>query len=178
MQFVLYVMLCDLCNCQRNYSEKSGSEGSEDDDYVPYVPVKIRKQQMVSNLYYSMVIDCHHEKHVFVSYVSSVALCHCLGYLLWFLKNSVSFFCRDPQLHKVMRLRGKGLTEEEQKDSGGEQKDEDEGLGPRSNVSLLDQHQHLKEKAEGLYTLPCSSLLVYSLTLWFSTFFTLGLPLS
>lgn len=26
----------------------SGSEGSEDDDYVPYVPVKIRKQQMVS----------------------------------------------------------------------------------------------------------------------------------
>lgn len=57
------------------------------------------------------------------------------------------------QLQKVMRLRGKGLTEEEQKDSGGEQKDEDEGLGPRSNVSLLDQHQHLKEKAEGLYTM-------------------------
>uniref|UniRef100_A0A8C2ILB1 Probable ATP-dependent RNA helicase DDX41 n=1 Tax=Cyprinus carpio TaxID=7962 RepID=A0A8C2ILB1_CYPCA len=85
---------------KRNYSEKSGSEGSEDDDYVPYVPVKIRKQQM---------------------------------------------------LQKVMRFRGKGLTEEEQKDSGGEQKDEDEGLGPRSNVSLLDQHQHLKEKAEGLY---------------------------
>lgn len=82
---------------KRGYSERSASEGSEDDDYVPYVPVKIRKQQM---------------------------------------------------LQKVMRLRGKGLTEEEQKDSGGEQKDEDEGLGPRSNVSLLDQHQHLKEKAE------------------------------
>lgn len=30
--------------------ERSGSEGSEeDDDYVPYVPVKIRKQQMVRN---------------------------------------------------------------------------------------------------------------------------------
>lgn len=55
----------------------------------------------------------------------------------------------DCQLQKMMRLRGKGLTEEDQKDSGGEQKDEDEGLGPRSNVSLLDQHQHLKEKAEG-----------------------------
>ncbi|XP_016327720.1 probable ATP-dependent RNA helicase DDX41 [Sinocyclocheilus anshuiensis] len=82
---------------KRNYSEKSGSEGSEDDDYVPYVPVKIRKQQM---------------------------------------------------LQKVKNFRGKGLTVEEQKDSGGEQKDEDEGLGPRSNVSLLDQHQHLKEKAE------------------------------
>ncbi|XP_016420418.1 probable ATP-dependent RNA helicase DDX41 isoform X2 [Sinocyclocheilus rhinocerous] len=81
---------------KRNY-EKSGSEASEDDDYVPYVPVKIRKQQM---------------------------------------------------LQKVMHFRGKGLTEEEQKDSSGEQKDEDEGLGPRSNVSLLDQHQHLKEKAE------------------------------
>lgn len=39
--------------------------------------------------------------------------------------------------------------DEEQKDSGEEQRDEDEGLGPRSNVSLLDQHQHLKEKAEG-----------------------------
>lgn len=52
-------------NCQRNYSEKSGSEGSEDDDYVPYVPVKIRKQQMVSNLYYSMVIDCHEKRVLF-----------------------------------------------------------------------------------------------------------------
>lgn len=57
--------------------------------------------------------------------------------------------CLDSQLQKITRLRGKGLTEEDQKDSGGEQKDEDEGLGPRSNISLLDQHQHLKEKAEG-----------------------------
>ncbi len=40
--------------------------------------------------------------------------------------------------------------DEEQKDSEEEQRDEDEGLGPRSNVSLLDQHQHLKEKAEGM----------------------------
>lgn len=40
--------------------------------------------------------------------------------------------------------------DEEQKDSGEEQRDEDEGLGPRSNVSLLDQHHHLKEKAEGM----------------------------
>ncbi|CAM9300314.1 unnamed protein product, partial [Lampetra planeri] len=78
-------------------NEDSGSAGSEDDDYVPYVPVKIRKQQM---------------------------------------------------LQKMLRLRGKAV-DEEQKDSGEEQRDEDEGLGPRSNVSLLDQHQHLKEKAEG-----------------------------
>uniref|UniRef100_A0A8C6KCI8 Probable ATP-dependent RNA helicase DDX41 n=1 Tax=Nothobranchius furzeri TaxID=105023 RepID=A0A8C6KCI8_NOTFU len=83
---------------KRSYGEeeKSGSEGSEDDDYVPYVPVKIRKQQM---------------------------------------------------LQKMLRLRGKAV-DEEQKDSGEEQRDEDEGLGPRSNISLLDQHQHLKEKAE------------------------------
>lgn len=74
-------MLCDLCNCQRNYSEKSGSEGSEDDDYVPYVPVKIRKQQMVSSLYHSVVIDSH-EKCVFISCGSSVVHCHCLCYLL------------------------------------------------------------------------------------------------
>lgn len=40
--------------------------------------------------------------------------------------------------------------DDDQKDSGEEQRDEDEGLGPRSNVSLLDQHQHLKEKAEGI----------------------------
>uniref|UniRef100_A0A8C6THD2 RNA helicase n=1 Tax=Neogobius melanostomus TaxID=47308 RepID=A0A8C6THD2_9GOBI len=72
------------------------SEGSEDEDYVPYVPVKIRKQQM---------------------------------------------------LHKLQRIRGKAV-DEEQKESGEEQKDEEEGLGPRSNVSLLDQHQVLKEKAE------------------------------
>uniref|UniRef100_A0A8K9XSJ6 Probable ATP-dependent RNA helicase DDX41 n=1 Tax=Oncorhynchus mykiss TaxID=8022 RepID=A0A8K9XSJ6_ONCMY len=84
---------------KRSYGEeeKSGSDHpSEEDDYVPYVPVKIRKHQM--------------------------------------------------QL-KMLRLRGK-VVEEEQKDSGGEQRDEDEGLGPRSNVSLLDQHQVLKEKAE------------------------------
>lgn len=52
------------------------------------------------------------------------------------------------QLQKMLRLRGKAV-DEEKKDSGGEQRDEDEGLGPRSNISLLDQHQHLKEKAEG-----------------------------
>lgn len=74
----------------------------------------------------------------------------------------------DSQLQKVTRFRGKGLTEEEQKDSGGEQKDEDEGLGPRSNVSLLDQHQHLKEKAEGLYTLRCALLLIYCPVQWVS----------
>lgn len=53
------------------------------------------------------------------------------------------------QLQKMLRLRGKAV-DEEQKDSGEEQRDEEEGLGPRSNVSLLDQHQHLKEKAEGI----------------------------
>ncbi|MGH0139135.1 UNVERIFIED_CONTAM: hypothetical protein FKN15_068856 [Acipenser sinensis] len=68
--------------------EEQGSVESEDDkDYVPYVPVKLRKQQM-------------------------------------------------------------GLTDEELRDSGSEHRDDEEGLGPRSNVSLLDQHQHLKEKAE------------------------------
>ncbi|XP_035387628.1 probable ATP-dependent RNA helicase DDX41 [Electrophorus electricus] len=83
---------------KRSYTdEKSASEDSDNEDYVPYVPVKIRKQQM---------------------------------------------------LQKMMRLRGKGLAEEDQQDGGGEQREEDEGLGPRSNVSLLDQHQHLKEKAE------------------------------
>ena len=40
--------------------------------------------------------------------------------------------------------------EEDMKDSGADQRDEEEGLGPRSNVSLLDQHQVLKEKAEGM----------------------------
>lgn len=43
------------------------------------------------------------------------------------------------------------MSEEEQRDSGSEQRgDEDDiPLGPQSNISLLDQHQHLKEKAEG-----------------------------
>lgn len=53
------------------------------------------------------------------------------------------------QMEKMQRLRGKGQLEDDNKDNGAEQRDEDEGLGPRSNVSLLDQHQHLKEKAEG-----------------------------
>lgn len=54
----------------------------------------------------------------------------------------------------MLRLRGKAV-DEEQKDSGEEQRDEDEGLGPRSNISLLDQHQHLKEKAEGIQFKDC-----------------------
>ena len=49
----------------------------------------------------------------------------------------------------MLRLRGK-VVEEDMKDSGADQRDEEEGLGPRSNVSLLDQHQVLKEKAEGM----------------------------
>lgn len=61
------------------------------------------------------------------------------------------------QLQKMLRLRGKAV-DEEQKDSGEEQRDEDEGLGPRSNISLLDQHQHLKEKAEGVVFKHCQTL--------------------
>lgn len=60
------------------------------------------------------------------------------------------------QLQKLLRLRGKGLTDEELRELGGELRDDEEGVGPRSNVSLLDQHQHLKEKAEG-GTLPTHS---------------------
>lgn len=56
-----------------------------------------------------------------------------------------------PQLQKLLQMRRKVVSEEEQRDSGGEQRgDEDDiPLGPQSNISLLDQHQHLKEKAEG-----------------------------
>ena len=48
-------------------------------------------------------------------------------------------------------MRRKVVSEEEQRDSGSEQRgDEDDiPLGPQSNISLLDQHQHLKEEAEG-----------------------------
>lgn len=57
----------------------------------------------------------------------------------------------EPQLQKLLQRRRKGAAEEEQQDSGSEPRgDEDDiPLGPQSNVSLLDQHQHLKEKAEG-----------------------------
>lgn len=56
----------------------------------------------------------------------------------------------EPQLQKLLQRRRKGAAEEEQQDSGSEPRgDEDDiPLGPQSNVSLLDQHQHLKEKAE------------------------------
>uniref|UniRef100_A0A8B9SJR2 Probable ATP-dependent RNA helicase DDX41 n=1 Tax=Anas platyrhynchos TaxID=8839 RepID=A0A8B9SJR2_ANAPL len=80
-------------------AESPELSGEEDDaDYVPYVPVKQRKQQM---------------------------------------------------LQKLLQMRRKVVSEEEQRDSGGEQRgDEDDiPLGPQSNISLLDQHQHLKEKA-------------------------------
>lgn len=47
----VHVRIMSMFFIQRSYGDgkRSGSEGSEeDDDYVPYVPVKIRKQQMVS----------------------------------------------------------------------------------------------------------------------------------
>nr|XP_033783389.1 probable ATP-dependent RNA helicase DDX41 isoform X3 [Geotrypetes seraphini] len=57
---------------------------------------------------------------------------------------------KEQMLQKLLQMRRKGVAEDDQKDSGSDQRpDEDDiPLGPRSNVSLLDQHQHLKEKAE------------------------------
>ncbi|XP_035194763.1 probable ATP-dependent RNA helicase DDX41 [Oxyura jamaicensis] len=57
---------------------------------------------------------------------------------------------KQQMLQKLLQMRRKVVSEEEQRDSGGEQRgDEDDiPLGPQSNISLLDQHQHLKEKAE------------------------------
>ena len=67
------------------------------------------------------------------------------------------------QLNKMLRLRGK-VVEEDMKDSGADQRDEEEGLGPRSNVSLLDQHQVLKEKAEGMSKLHTHSVLITTIS--------------
>ncbi|XP_051825903.1 probable ATP-dependent RNA helicase DDX41 [Antechinus flavipes] len=85
---------------KRPGEEEYGTAGglSEEEDYVPYVPVKKRKQQ---------------------------------------------------KLQKLLRKRWRGEAEEERKDSGSESRG-DEGdipLGPQSSVSLLDQHQLLKKKA-------------------------------
>ncbi|XP_068816033.1 probable ATP-dependent RNA helicase DDX41 [Struthio camelus] len=57
---------------------------------------------------------------------------------------------KQQMLQKLLQMRRKVVSEEEQRDSGSEQRgDEDDiPLGPQSNISLLDQHQHLKEKAE------------------------------
>ncbi|XP_029418300.1 probable ATP-dependent RNA helicase DDX41 isoform X1 [Nannospalax galili] len=78
---------------------RSDDEHEDDEDYVPYVPLRQRRQLL---------------------------------------------------LQKLLQRRRKGAAEEEQQDSGSEPRgDEDDiPLGPQSNVSLLDQHQHLKEKAE------------------------------
>ncbi|XP_021554585.1 probable ATP-dependent RNA helicase DDX41 isoform X2 [Neomonachus schauinslandi] len=78
---------------------RSETEDEDDEDYVPYVPLRQRRQLL---------------------------------------------------LQKLLQRRRKGAAEEEQQDSGSEPRgDEDDiPLGPQSNVSLLDQHQHLKEKAE------------------------------
>lgn len=78
---------------------RSEAEDEDDEDYVPYVPLRQRRQLL---------------------------------------------------LQKLLQRRRKGAAEEEQQDSGSEPRgDEDDiPLGPQSNVSLLDQHQHLKEKAE------------------------------
>lgn len=58
----------------------------------------------------------------------------------------------EPQLQKLLQRRRKGAAEEEQQDSAAASPEEmgiDHPLGPQSNVSLLDQHQHLSKKAEG-----------------------------
>uniref|UniRef100_A0A4W3KDC2 Probable ATP-dependent RNA helicase DDX41 n=1 Tax=Callorhinchus milii TaxID=7868 RepID=A0A4W3KDC2_CALMI len=84
---------------QRSRSDEEELSEDSDDDYIPYVPVKQRKQQMVE---------------------------------------------------KLMRMRRKGALDDDQRDSGSDYREDDgDGpLGPRSNISLLDQHQQLKEKAE------------------------------
>uniref|UniRef100_A0A5F9CHA8 Probable ATP-dependent RNA helicase DDX41 n=1 Tax=Oryctolagus cuniculus TaxID=9986 RepID=A0A5F9CHA8_RABIT len=86
----------DEANAGGSHSEV---EDDGDEDYVPYVPLRQRRQLL---------------------------------------------------LQKLLQRRRKGAAEEEQQDSGSEPRgDEDDiPLGPQSNVSLLDQHQHLKEKAE------------------------------
>ncbi|KAK1334131.1 hypothetical protein QTO34_005131 [Cnephaeus nilssonii] len=74
---------------------RSEAEEEDDEDYVPYVPLRQRRQLLLQR-------SC------------------------------------------------KGAMKEEQQDSGSDHRgDEDDiPLGPQSHVSLLDQHQHLKEKAE------------------------------
>ncbi|XP_072339336.1 probable ATP-dependent RNA helicase DDX41 isoform X2 [Scyliorhinus torazame] len=70
----------------------------EEEDYVPYVPVQQRKQQL---------------------------------------------------MEKLVRIRRKvALDDDQDSDSDLREDDGDGPLGPRSNISLLDQHQQLKEKAE------------------------------
>ncbi|KAK1334120.1 hypothetical protein QTO34_005120 [Cnephaeus nilssonii] len=78
---------------------RSEAEKEDDEDYVPYVPLRQRRQLL---------------------------------------------------LQKLLQRSCKGAVEEEQQDSGSDHRgDEDDiPLGPQSHVSLLDQHQHLKEKAE------------------------------
>uniref|UniRef100_H0VD32 Probable ATP-dependent RNA helicase DDX41 n=1 Tax=Cavia porcellus TaxID=10141 RepID=H0VD32_CAVPO len=78
---------------------RSEAEDEDDEEYVPYVPLRQRRQLL---------------------------------------------------LQKLLQRRRKGAAEEEQQDCSSEPRgDEDDiPLGPQSNVSLLDQHQHLKEKAE------------------------------
>lgn len=84
--------------CQRNYSEKSGSEGSEDDDYVPYVPVKIRKQQMVRTATNIAAWPFFFVRNVFFFlwwwfYGSLPLSLLLLDVTTWILKNNISCFC-------------------------------------------------------------------------------------
>lgn len=83
--------------CQRNYSEKSGSEGSEDDDYVPYVPVKIRKQQMVRTATNIAAWPFFFVRNVFFLwwwfYGSLPLSLLLLDVTTWILKNNISCFC-------------------------------------------------------------------------------------
>ncbi|XP_032824458.1 putative ATP-dependent RNA helicase DDX41 [Petromyzon marinus] len=84
----------------RTSEHKEASSDEEDDDYVPYVPVKERKKQQMLRL-----------------------------------------------LKQVQYGRGRGGAGEGEAGEGGAS-EEDEPAGPRSNISLLDQHQQLKERAE------------------------------
>lgn len=56
-----------------------------------------------------------------------------------------------------MRRKG-GADNDQDSDSDYGKEDGDGPLGPRSNVSLLDQHQQLKEKAEGAALLSSKEL--------------------
>ncbi|XP_067913914.1 probable ATP-dependent RNA helicase DDX41 [Heterodontus francisci] len=84
---------------ERGAGKRAQSEDEEEEEeYIPYVPVKQRKKQL---------------------------------------------------MEKLVRIRRKvALEDDQESDSDFGEDDGDSPLGPRSNISLLDQHQQLKEKAE------------------------------
>ncbi|XP_069139042.1 probable ATP-dependent RNA helicase DDX41 [Argopecten irradians] len=104
---------------RRKISEKQSEESSDDENYVPYIPIKQRKKAQLQNVELR------------------------LGRAAALIKEEEEAIKQSTSEGSEASDREDGEDSEED-----EEEEETQGVGERSHISLLDQHSELKKKAE------------------------------